>query len=150
MLAFHGEPGLKELYLARVVTHREADELVQGIGWEDGKGCAIGCTLEVYSHAQYEIELGVPRVLAHLQDRIFEGLPRADAMLWPERFLDAIEPGADLSDVWPEFAIWLLVDPDHEPAAAIRRALAASVSMGGGREAAPWSRPSPMRWRQLD
>src|SRR5581483_10253294 len=113
LIAFHGEPGIKEHYLARVLLHRQADELIQGTGWENGKGCAVGCTLEEYNHRRYPDELGIPLELAYLEDSIFEGLPRKDAMLWPERFLDAPKVGADLSDVWPQFAVWLLVDPKH-------------------------------------
>ena len=113
MLAFHNSPEIKARYLARVAAHRAADEIVQGVGFErNGKvrGCAVGCTLDRYDHAAYESELGIPVVLAHLEDRIHENLPLAEAIDWPGRFLAAPRPGADLSDVWPEFAIWLLTD----------------------------------------
>jgi len=106
--AFHDSAELKQHYLDRVRRHREADNLVQGTGWENGRGCAVGCVLEAYDHSRYPSELGIPRVLAHLEDRLFERLPRAEAMTWPERFLGAIRPGADLAPVWPRFACWLL------------------------------------------
>src|ERR1700722_7863880 len=109
--AFHGEHGIKDLYLARVLLHQRADELVQGTGWSDGKGCAVGCTLEAYDHARYPIELGIPERVAYLEDQLFELLPAAEAQTWPERFLDAIPVGADLSRVWPQWAVWMLVDP---------------------------------------
>jgi hypothetical protein len=111
--AFHGDPALKEKYLERVRAHRAADELIKGTGWANGKGCAVGCTLHRYSHAAYESELGIPRVLAHLEDRLFESMPNAKAMEWPEQFLAAIKPGADLSLVWPQFAVWMLTDPQY-------------------------------------
>lgn len=38
MIAYHGKQEVKDLYLSRVRAHREADELIHGIGWEDGKG----------------------------------------------------------------------------------------------------------------
>ena len=112
-LAFHNDPKLKAKYLARVRDHRKADRLIQGTGWEYGRGCAVGCTLEAYDHNRYPIELGIPVELARLEDGIFEGLARSDAMDWPEAFLDAIPVGADLSLVWPRFAHWLLVDDEH-------------------------------------
>ena len=59
------------------------------------------------------MELGIPRLLARLEDGIFEGLPFEVAKEWPEKFLEAINVGADLSDVWPKFAVWLLTDKDH-------------------------------------
>src|SRR5581483_1084383 len=37
----------------------------------------------------------------------------AEVKLWPTRFLKAIPVGADLSLVWPQFAVWLLIDEKH-------------------------------------
>jgi hypothetical protein len=110
MEAFLGKAEVKEKFLLRVRAHREADELIRGTYWENGKGCAIGCTIHSGNHADYERLLGIPLILARLEDGIFESLPNGSAMLWPERFLSAIEPGADLSLVWPRFAVWMLVD----------------------------------------
>jgi hypothetical protein len=113
MKAFHSDPAIKERYLDRVKAHRAADELIRGEGWDGHRGCAIGCTLEAYDHSRYPIELGIPEQLAYLEDWLFERLARADAMAWPERVLSSIHVGADLSRVWPEFAIWMLTDPEH-------------------------------------
>jgi hypothetical protein len=113
MLAYHNDPKIKSKYIHRVEAHRRADQIVQGFGyWQDGKGCAVGCTLHSASHAAYEKELGIPQIIARLEDRIFEGLPKKEAQAWPSAFLKAIELGADLSGVWPDFAVWLLTDPD--------------------------------------
>jgi hypothetical protein len=111
LVAFHGEDSIKAKYLKRLEEHRLADQIVKGQYWEEGKGCAVGCTLHSSNHAAYETELGIPQVLARLEDSIFEGLPNAEALEWPGKFLSAIQPGADLSLVWPRFAHWLLVDP---------------------------------------
>jgi hypothetical protein len=96
MRSFHGDDAIKQKYLDRVRKHRELDNIIQGTGWEDGKGCAVGCTLENYDHYSYPIELGLPKWLAHLEDRIFEGLPGEEAMFWPEQFLSAIPVGSGL------------------------------------------------------
>jgi hypothetical protein len=108
MKAFFGKQEVKDKYVNRVKGYREMDNLIQGTGWEEGKGCAVGCTLENYDHAQYEIELGIPEWLARLEDTIFEGLPKAEAMLWPEKFLSAINVGADLEKVKVPFLIHIL------------------------------------------
>lgn len=76
--AFHGDPAIKRKYLARILAHAKADEIVQGIGYEHNgtvRGCAVGCTLDVYDHARYPIELGLPEWIGHLEDCIHEGLP---------------------------------------------------------------------------
>ena len=110
MRAFHGDPKVKAEYLKRVRAHRAADQIIHGTYWKDGKGCAVGCTVHSSSHAAYETELGIPRLLARLEDGIFEALGNGQATEWPEQFLDAISVGADLSLVWPQFAIWMLTD----------------------------------------
>ncbi len=113
MIAFHGDLKIKKKYLARVSAHEKADEIMQGYGyWKNGKGCAVGCTLHGDSHADYETELGIPRIIARLEDGIFEQLPNDLAKTWPRRFLECIKPGADLSMVWPKFAAWMLTDEE--------------------------------------
>ena len=119
MIAFHGRQDVKDLYLARVRAHRAADQIVQAYGYwvRDGggefRGCAVGCTLHSDEHDAYETELGVPSVLAHLEDSIFEDLEPELALAWPEGFLESIPVGADLGMVWPQFAVWLLGDAEE-------------------------------------
>ena len=112
LVAFHGDPAIKAKYLARVETHRIADEIVQRYAyWKNGKGCAVGCTIHGFDHSDYECELGIPEPIAWLEDMIFEGLPAEQAKAWPSRFLVAIKPGADLSQVADRFCYWLLTSP---------------------------------------
>ena len=56
MRAFHGDPKVKTKYLKRVRAHRAADQIIHGTYWEDGKGCAVGCTIHSSDHAAYETE----------------------------------------------------------------------------------------------
>jgi hypothetical protein len=113
MLAFHNDSAIKTKYIERVMAHQLADEIEKGFYWQKGRGCAIGCTIHGFEHRRYEVELGIPRLLAKLEDGIFEGLPLERAKLWPAEFLNAINIGADLSGIWPKFASWLLTDSDH-------------------------------------
>jgi hypothetical protein len=109
MLAYHNNAKLKKSVVATMAKHRKADNLLQGYAyWKDGKGCAVGCLIEGSDHGEYETRFGIPRILARLEDRIFEGLPVKEARKWPERFLSAIKPGADLSSVWPKVAVFML------------------------------------------
>ena len=105
MLAYHNKPELKDEYLARLAAHAAADEIIKGQYWEDGKGCAVGCTIHGSDHSRYETELGIPQVLARLEDCIFEGLPNGEAKKFPRQFLAAIRPGADISKVGIQFMI---------------------------------------------
>jgi hypothetical protein len=113
LIAFHGNPAIRAKYLARVRAHRAADQIVHGQYWEDGKGCAVGCTIHSSDHASYETELGIPTALAYLEDRMFESMSNGKALEWPERFLKAVPVGADLSGVVPQFLAWLMLDETY-------------------------------------
>ena len=117
MTAYHSDPALKAKIMAQIRAHREADEITQGSYYrENGKlrVCAVGCVLHdpEGGHAQYETEFGIPAQLAYLEDGLFESMPLAAAKEWPAQFMGAIQPGADLSMVWPRFAVWLMIDPE--------------------------------------
>ena len=113
--AYHGKQEIKDKYLQRMKMHINADELIHGTYWQNGKGCAIGCTVETNDdpHSRYPIEIGIPEWLAYLEDSLFESLPNGQAKEWPIRFLEAIPVGADLGPVLPKFCLWLLVHPEH-------------------------------------
>jgi hypothetical protein len=97
--AWHGDPAIQQKYVTRFAAHRAADEVIQGTGFDNGRGCFVGCTLDEYAHERFPIELGWPEWLAHLADAIFEGLPKADAPQFGTDMLAAPRPGADLEPV---------------------------------------------------
>lgn len=108
MKAFHNDPLIRKKYLARIRAHAKADEFVKGKYWENGKGCAVGCTIHDSDHARYETELGLPEWLARVEDTIFEGLPNDKAKAWPVQFLEAANLGADLNQIKAPFMIYVL------------------------------------------
>lgn len=117
LIAYHGNKKLKSGALKKMREHRKADRIIQAFGYwaedpDDGvwKGCAVGCLIESGRHSEYEPQFGIPALLAHLEDGIFESLPATVAKDWPVRFLNAIPVGADLSTVWPQFVVWLMID----------------------------------------
>lgn len=114
MQAFHNDPLIKEKYLNRVKKHREMDDFRRGFYWDNGRGCAIGCTIERSSnvHESYQYELGIPLPLVFLQDVIFENMDYEDALEYPEKFLQSISVGANLDAVDDQIILWLLTDPD--------------------------------------
>ena len=108
MQAFHNDIKIKEKYLARVIAHQRADNLIRGEGWDGKKGGAVGCTLENYDHALYPIELGIPVWLARVEDELFEKMSVEKSKTWPENFLNSINIGADLEQVKAPFISMLL------------------------------------------
>ena len=113
MEAFHNDSLIKEKYITRLQAHYQADEIIKGQYWKNGKGCAVGCTIHSSNHEEYESKLGIPKDIAHLQDLIFEGLPNKLAKQFPLEFLSSINVGADLKNVKNLFTIWLLTDQKY-------------------------------------
>ena len=123
MQSFLGDAKLKERLIEEITKHEKADAIIQGTYGDNyngqWKGCAVGCSLKsmniihgveksTSAHDRYETELGIPRMIAKLEDRIFEGLSVEDSKTWPRRFAEAVPVGADLSKVWPQLAVWIM------------------------------------------
>lgn len=132
LIAFHGKREIKDKYLARVRAHRKADQLVQGVYWEQGKGCGVGCTIHSDLHAKYERLLGIPEELALMEDVIFERLPLEEAVNWPVQFLAAIRVGADLTEVPAQLGYWLLQCLLREVSAEVRPYVREALSICSG------------------
>lgn len=108
MRTFPNPAVTKAAFLAIMQEHAKQDRIVKGKYWENGKGCDIGCGVETINHLLGIHEdhkghnvvadtLGIPLALAHLENRIFNGLIPAKAMSWPIRFAEAIPENADLT-----------------------------------------------------
>ena len=108
LFAFHNDPAVKARCLARLRSRRKAGKLVQNSG--HGQGGAVWSILQSSDYARFQTELGIPEVLARLMDAVFYGLPEQESSNWPERLLEAIPVGRDLSRVGWQFLEWLLDD----------------------------------------
>ena len=113
MVAFHGSQELKDFYVGRAQYHYEQDEIIHGEYWNNGKGCAVGCTIHSGTHAAYETELGLPAWLARLEDGMFEAQSNGDSQTFPIRFLSVIPVGADTEAIKFPFLAWLMDDPSY-------------------------------------
>ena len=105
MLSYHNDPVVKLKYQARFEAHRKADDVIQGTGYDNGRGCFVGCTLNKYDHSRFPVELGWPEWLARLADSIFEGIPKSEAPQFGTDLLDAVQIGKDLEPVKWHLAI---------------------------------------------
>jgi len=113
LTAFHSKTEIKKKYLDRVKQHEKLDEIAHGFYWENGKGCAVGCTIEGNDHMRYEKELGIPVEIAYLEDHIFENLKNGESKKFPAQFLNSIKVGADLSNVVAQIVIWQFEDKKY-------------------------------------
>jgi hypothetical protein len=127
MKAFLNDESVRKKYLDRVHAHAKADEFIKGKYWQNGKGCAVGCTIHDSDHSKYETELGIPEWLARVEDAFFEGLPNELAKEWPVKFLEAVNIGADLNKIKPAFMIYILDQAlknfDHEKYPDVKTAI---------------------------
>lgn len=99
MLSYLNDPTVKTKYVERFAQHRAHDQVIQGLGFENGLGCFVGCTLDAYDHSRFPIELGWPIELAYLADAIFEGIPKVEAAQFGTDLLAAVPTGVNLSRV---------------------------------------------------
>ena len=112
-LSFFGDAEIKEKFVARMKAHAEADEIIQGVGWENGKGCFIGCSLHKYQHSAFKSETGLPEWLGHLGEGIFEDLKNEDAKKFAAEFYPSIPCGVDMEPVKKRFLSWLMIDDKY-------------------------------------
>ena len=97
MLAYNSNQKLKDLAVDTAIQHREADKLVKGTYWENGKGCAIGCWAQgaTSPHQAVAEKYYLPVELLYIVDGLFEQLPDEDSQKWPQQFAEAIKACAD-------------------------------------------------------
>lgn len=60
-----------------------------------------------------DTEVTKEELITNLADGIAESLSDEYQKWWPRAFAEAIPEGANLSMVWPKFAVWLLGDEEH-------------------------------------
>ncbi len=108
MKAYHGDVKIKKIYIARMRAHMEADELIRRVGFENGRGCAVGCILNKYDHGLAEKELGIPEWCMILLDFLHEN---TSDEVWPTlalSFLEAIPVSANLNLLENTIKIFIL------------------------------------------
>lgn len=148
-LAYHNDPALKERTLAQMRAHRAADQLIRGTYWDGHRGCAVGCLTHNPrgGHRLFPRRWGIPEVVALLIDHIFEMLwPLDEALAWPERILDAIPVGSDLTMVWPQFAVWLLTEVIPSESGTVVAALYQRRIDGADPSATEWQWAARAAW----
>lgn len=111
--AFRGDPRIKAQTLSQVRAQPQNCKLYSTLGGRrTRRASAVALTTLGKGLDAYEGELGIPTLLANIEEAIFKNLPPSEAAAWPERFLQAASVGADLSRVWLRLAIWILSDPE--------------------------------------
>jgi hypothetical protein len=106
----------KPQLLASLEAHAAADNLIKGTYWENGKGCAAGCSIRDFkpgsesNHELYEPLFGLPEGLAGLEDFIFVRASDAYSKTWPIRLISAIPVGSDLTAIAPKLHRFMLTE----------------------------------------
>jgi len=153
LLTFTNCKHTKAELLASLHRHAATDAITQGVYWEGGEGCAVGCSIRDFApgkesnHSLYELLFGIPEELALLEDKIFESLPFEKAKEWPIRFAEAIPEGVSLTIPLAKFKRFLLTDVcrfDREESPDVARAADAVIALLDRRIAG--DEPSPEEW----
>ena len=153
LLTFTNCKHTKVELLASLLRHAATDAITQGVYWQHGKGCAVGCSIHDFAagnesdHSLYELLFGIPEELAFLEDKIFESLPAEKAVEWPIRFAEAIPEGVSLTIPLAKFKRFLLTEVcefDREVWLDVARAADAVIALLDRRIAG--DEPSPEEW----
>ena len=114
LVAFDGDTALKERVLRQLTACHEA--IYGGDGFApDISGYALSPGFNASGDLVYEPRFGIPQALAELQELIFKGPTHQVSVQWPERFISAINPGANFLPVPWRFLHWLMTDPSVIP-----------------------------------
>ncbi|MGR3219215.1 MAG: hypothetical protein ACUZ8H_05275 [Candidatus Anammoxibacter sp.] len=126
-------------YIERAIQHRKADEIVQGLYWEDGKGCCVGCLAHANddAHEALKKQTGTPIWLSKVADTLHEGMPKSDCKFWPERFITAIPKNKTSEymdkNVKAPFLIYILEQSlknfDHEKFPDVKESIEGSIEL---------------------
>lgn len=100
---FHGDAAAKDRYVERLRGHIAAGHFQFAPRWQDGRGSALGCTIEADDPGLYAEQLGYPDALALVLDDLVN-FRRADpdgqhAKSFAIRWLVDTPVGVDLSPV---------------------------------------------------
>jgi hypothetical protein len=109
--AYDNNPEIAAQIRAQVQHHYDADEIIHGKYWEDGKGCAVGCIVHSSDHSKFDEIFGEGgEACAYLLDALFESIPNGTAKELPRRFSLAVKSGADMRMVVPQWIYWTLTE----------------------------------------
>jgi hypothetical protein len=119
VLSYHNDPAIKTFHVAQAKHHLAADMLMVGTyGFNHLGGAFCGCSVGCMAHdidptARYHNDVhktvadhaGWPLWLVHLNDVIFEGLPRGARETFHVQLREAIPVGVDLEPVRHQLVI---------------------------------------------
>jgi hypothetical protein len=109
----------KQQFVNELLKHQQLDNFIRGTYEDNGKGCAVGCSLMSIAkiknvninfdqHSLYEKFLGIAEWLARLEDTLFEGISTERSKTWPVEFAQAINTGANLNNIKTDFICYTL------------------------------------------
>jgi len=110
----------KAKWLKKAQAHQKADRFAQGEwlrtnGGKLHRGCFFGCMMQksddVLDTAVKEMNL--PAWIVFVGEKIFEGLPEEEAVLFPVQLLEAIQTTQDTEPIWKKWHYTILMDKKH-------------------------------------
>jgi hypothetical protein len=109
MIAFLGDPAIKELALSRLRAHFEAGTFRFNPAWSDKGASALGSVVESDDPDAYAEAMGFPVPLALALDKIINGLEDLnEGKVFAQAWLERTPVGADLANVVGETLVYIL------------------------------------------
>ncbi|MEE9351487.1 MAG: hypothetical protein V3U78_04450, partial [Thiotrichaceae bacterium] len=97
----------KEHWIKTMQEHQDADRLVQGRWFKNGRGCFFGCAMQTDENALPKAiaKMKLPAQLVYLAEQIFERLPQKEALKFPVELCKAIPVNVDITNVFHQLSI---------------------------------------------
>ncbi len=151
MLAYHGNPQLRQQVLDRLQALVQAEKWVhRPIHWNGEAGSVVGSLLQSENLDAWEADFGLPKWLALVIDAMTASNP-AGGVPWSLRVLQGIEPGTPMATAGSRCVLELLQGERHglvqqSAPAELAEALATVTALHQARLAG--QDVAPTQWRQ--
>jgi hypothetical protein len=115
LCAFNGDVNIKNNILIQLKNHYDNKQIIKSRGFDNEKGGgAIECIIHEEAYYKLQTNLGIPLTLGYVINNIYHGLQdKYLSQNLPFKFIESICVGADLTLVWPKFALWLIKDEKY-------------------------------------
>ena len=102
----------KDILIAAMLEHGRLDRITQGLWWDNGKGCHIGCCGHAFgfnngesNFTQLAEKTGIDEWLLRLSEKIFEGLESEQSKKFSIEFCESLPVNVDFNNFLPAINI---------------------------------------------
>lgn len=110
--SFNGDTELYHQWVAQLKNHIDRGQMIRGIGWENGQGNLIGCSVHEWDYTTFSDSLGLPQEIGEIGESLFSSCGDDEsACEFAEAMALAMQVGANYEGFLHRWCTWLILDP---------------------------------------